>query len=304
MTLENGKLMKWTAVLLISSMLVNAVPAGTQSGTLEKIPFELVNGLVLVNATINGDTGSFILDTGSPMVVVNPKNVEGLQLGNTQHSYAYKGQPVKVNHFSWAGIEREGMDALAMDISHLENASHRKILGVIGYDVLNKYEVMFDCRNQVLLLYEPSNSWIHQREAPLFSFRFQMRGQLPVIKARIGGKKVHLGLDTGGTTNLLSEKLMEQLPSSSIGKVKQEKILGVANIPEYKKSALIDGIEVDGKAMPVSHFLFTDLSHLKSLHIEGLLAMPFLSKFRFAINYKKKRVYVWSHGEEIIYRAI
>ena len=66
--------MKWTAVLLMSSLIGNAVPAGAQSGNLQKIPFELVNGLVLVNASINGDTGSFILDTGSPMVVVNPRN--------------------------------------------------------------------------------------------------------------------------------------------------------------------------------------------------------------------------------------
>ena len=296
--------MKRTAVLLMLSLLGRAVPAGAQSSNLVKIPFELVNGLVLVSASINGDTGSFILDTGSPMVVVNPRNVEGLQPVNTQQSYAFRGRPVKVNHFSWAGIEREGMDALAMDISHLENASHRKILGVIGYEVLNKYEVMFDCRNQVLLLYEPRNSWIHERETPLFSFRFQMRDELPVIKARIGGKKVHLGLDTGGTTNLLSEKLLEQIPAASIGKVKQEKVLGLANIPEYKKSAMVGDIEVDGQPLHTSSFLFTDLSHLNDTHIEGLLAMPFLSKFRFSINFKTKRVYVWSHGEEINFRTI
>ena len=296
--------MKWTAVLLMSSLLGNAVPAGAQSGNLQKIPFELVNGLVLVNASINGDTGSFILDTGSPMVVVNPRNVEGLQPGESQQNYAFKGRPVKVKHFSWAGIEREGMDALAMDISYLEDASHRKIHGVIGYEVLRKYEVMFDCRNQVLLLYEPHHSWIHEREAPIFSLRFQMRDQLPVVKARIGGKKVHLGLDTGGTTNLLSEKLLEQIPAASIGKAKQEKVLGLANIPEYKKSAMIGDIEVDGIPLHTSSFLFTDLSHLNDAHIEGLLAMPFLSKFRFSINFKKKRVYVWSHGEEISYRTI
>ncbi len=296
--------MKWTAVLLIVALLGNAVPAVTQSGNLQKIPFELVNGLVVVNASINGDTGSFILDTGSPMVVVNPKNVEGLQPGKAQQNYAFRGQPVKVNHFSWAGIEREGMDALAMDISHLENASHRKIHGVIGYEVLSKYELMFDCRNQVLLLYEPRNSWIHEREAPLFSFRFKLRGQLPVIKARIGGQKVHLGLDTGGTTNLLSEQLREQLPASVIGKKEQEKVLGVGNIPEYKESAMVRGIMIDDKPLHTSRFLFTDLSHLDALHIEGLLAMPFLSKFRFSINYRTKRVYVWSHGEEISYRTI
>ncbi|MCB9266118.1 MAG: retropepsin-like domain-containing protein [Lewinellaceae bacterium] len=296
--------MKRTAVLLMLSLLGRAVPAGAQSSNLVKIPFELVNGLVLVSASINGDTGSFILDTGSPMVVVNPRNVEGLQPVNTQQSYAFRGRPVKVNHFSWAGIEREGMDALAMDISHLENASHRKILGVIGYEVLNKYEVMFDCRNQVLLLYEPRNSWIHERETPLFSFRFQMRDELPVIKARIGGKKVHLGLDTGGTANLLSEKLMGQLPASSLRNAKEETIFGLANIPEKKNSALVDGLEVEGKLLHASRFLFTDLSHLDDVHIEGLLAMPFLSQFRFSINYRKNRVYIWSHGEEINFRTI
>lgn len=296
--------MRWTAVVLVLLLLGNAVPAGTQSSDLVKIPFELVNGLVVVSASINGDTGNFVLDTGSPVVVVNPNNVLGLEPGKTQQAYAFRGKPVKVKHFSWAGIERESMDALAMDMTHLENASHRKIHGVIGYEVLSKYELMFDCRNQVLLLYEPHDSWIHKQEAPLFNFRFQMRGQLPVIKARIGGKKVHLGLDTGGTTNLLSEKLLEKLPASAVGKTEEEKILGVGNLPEYKKSAMVRHIEVDDKPLHASRFLFTDLSHLDELHIEGLLAMPFLSQFRFSVNYKTKRVYIWSHGEEISYRTI
>lgn len=301
---ENEKLMRWTAVVWTLSLLGNAVPAGTQSSNLVKIPFELVNGLVVVSAAINGDTGNFVLDTGSPVVVVNPKNVEGLQPGNSQQNYAFRGQPVKVKHFSWAGIERESMDALAMDMTHLENASQRKIHGVIGYEVLSKYELMFDCRNQVLLLYEPHKSWVHEVQAPLFSFRFQMRDQLPVVKARIGGKKVHLGLDTGGTANLLSEELLKELPKSSLGNIKQEKILGLGNVPEYKSSALVGGIEIEDKPLHTSHFLFTDLSHLKDAHVEGLLAMPFLSQFRFSINYKEKRIYIWSHGEEISYRAI
>ena len=36
-------------------------------------PFELVNSMVVVRASINGTVGNFILDTGSPGLVINSK---------------------------------------------------------------------------------------------------------------------------------------------------------------------------------------------------------------------------------------
>ena len=108
--------MKGTVVMMTIVLLLVSVKAVPQDGDFQKIPFELANGLILVEASVNGDTGSFILDTGSPMVVVNPKNISDLQISRTQSETAFRGQPVLVKHFAWAGIEREGLEALAMDM--------------------------------------------------------------------------------------------------------------------------------------------------------------------------------------------
>ena len=296
--------MKGTVVMMTIVLLLVSVKAVPQDGDFQKIPFELANGLILVEASVNGDTGSFILDTGSPMVVVNPKNISDLQISRTQSETAFRGQPVLVKHFAWAGIEREGLEALAMDMSHLEKASQRKILGVIGYEVLRKYELMFDCRNQVLLLYEPKNSWVHLQQAPLFSARFTLQDELPVITARIGKKKVRFGLDTGGTSNLMSQELLQELPATAHGALEKEQVAGFGNLPEYKDAASIYGIQIADKTFRNSRFIFTDLSHLKRLKVDSLLGMPFLCQYRFSINYRKGEIYFWPHGEEINYRRI
>ena len=50
----------------------NAVSVAATAGQAVSVaPFELVNGMVVVKATINGLLGNFVLDTGSPGIVIN-----------------------------------------------------------------------------------------------------------------------------------------------------------------------------------------------------------------------------------------
>ncbi len=291
--------MKITAAAMALALLTGPVEGMPQDDTFQKIPFEQANGLILVQASVNGDTGSFILETGLPMVLVNPRNVSGLQLSQAPGEAGLRGQPVLVKHFAWAGIEREGLEALAMDMSQLEKASQRKILGVIGYEVLSKYELMFDSRNQVLLIYESKNSWVHLQRPPSFSLPFKLQGKMLAVSTRIGGKKVRLGIDAGGACNLMSEEMLGVLPAASHSLPVMEKAPGFG---AYKKAADIYDIQAGGKGFPASRFIFTDLSELEHLKLDGLLGMPFLSKYRFSVNYRKGEIYFWPHGAEINYR--
>lgn len=290
----------WT----IAALLASVVTLWSQTPQERKIPFELRNGLVLVKAQINGVEGNFILDTGSPGVVVHPKNVKGLKADYTSAISNGRGLPVKVSHFSWAGEEHRGMEALALDISHLETASDSKILGVIGYDVLKKHELMFDCTNRVLLLYKHRKSWIHEMHPPLLEVPFRMVDGLPIVQLDINGRAYRLGIDTGGSNNLMTAEQEQQLVASLNELKKQQRITNIMGESSYEKVYDIGGITLEGFVFPATPFLFTDLSHLEELQVDGLLGIPFLSRFRFAINYRKQKIYFWNHGPELTQRRI
>jgi len=272
-----------------------ALPAQTQEGESLKIPFELKNGMIIVQASVNGDTGAFVLDTGSPNVVLNTRNVTGLRLAEANPQTQFdRSLAVKVNHFSWAGVERENMEAVAMDISHLESVSKQKILGVIGFDVLQNYEVLFNFERCHLILLPPRDNWMHRLNEPLHRLEFRLHGQLPVVKARVGGQRLRLGLDSGGT-NLLGEEALAKLPEASVGPMEQQRMLGFGHRSQYLNAAELAPIEIDGQRFEATRFVFEDLPYLKEKRIDGLLGLPFLGQFRFSINYSKEEIYFWKY---------
>lgn len=294
---------KLLTILLLTAFFSS--PVFLQNSHFKKVPFRLINNMVIVEAQINGQTGSFILDTGFPQSVVNPNQVEDLKPVPNQSSVSiFNGVPVSVEQFEWAGMERQNMHAVAMNISHLESTAKQKIMGIIGSELLRKSEVMFDFRNQVVLLYDSKDSWLHEQHRPQFTLPFDVVSGLPVVRAEFGGQTYQLGLDIGGRYNLMRENLLPELPSGLVGQITQQKLLDFANMPDYFDKAPLRGIEIGDHSFDPMNFIFTPLKKGIPSSIEGMLGLDFLARYRFAINYHKKTIYFWPHGSEINHRQI
>ncbi len=293
------------ATLIATGLALLITTAFSQEGILKKIPFQLVNNMMIVEASINGDTGSFIVDTGFPQSVINPKLVDHFKrVPGPLTASPLRGIAVKVDQFSWAGIKRQDMRAVAMNMSHLESGADLEIMGIIGAELLQGAEVMFDFRNQALLMYDDRKSWIHQQESPLFSLPFDIQEGLPVVRAEIGGQKLKFGLDIGSRFNLLRKPLLEVLRPQVTGPVRKQRLLGFANLPEYFDQAKLSAVEVDGQSFEQVAFVFAQLKRGISEDIDGTLGLDFLARYRFSINYQKKEIYFWHHGQEITHRRI
>lgn len=292
---------------MISVALLWAFGLGVIFGADEvrKVPFELRSGLVIVQAAINGDSGSFVFDTGFPHTVVNPKKVENLKrLPHVAMGATLKGLPVEVGHFTWAGIERRNLAAVAMDVRTLERTSATELMGVIGLDVLEQHEVLFDMANQVLMLYDADEDWLHLQRTPVHEFRFRLKAGLPVIKAKVGKKRLSIGVDVGGSRNLMSEEMLTAFSAAHLGERSRKWMRGLNQEEAYMTIAPVCGLQLDKSAFEGVTFVFGDLGRADSFGIQGLLGLPFLGKYRFSINYKAKRIYLWPHAAEANYRRI
>lgn len=130
------------------------------------VPVTGVNpGHHLVEATINGVTGSFVLDTGANLTVINASQAERFGLsargsglpgigtarfaGNTANA-----RPVAVDSFTMGDVTVRQRRVLVADLgsllASLGQISGRDIAGLIGQDVMNEHRAIIDVKRPML----------------------------------------------------------------------------------------------------------------------------------------------------------
>ncbi len=272
--------------------LSSSIPANSQT-----IPMEVIRGMIYLEAEMNGQKGQFILDTGAPMLIINQK----MESQSTKNALSF-GEGISVTEtqvasFNFANIHQENIDALALDISHLEKASGRNIMGLIGYNVLAQFELFFDFDHQLLHLIQIKPKSSPSLQSPSASIDFKLYDHLPIVKVKIRGKTLRLGIDTGAASNLMDESVLAYLDASDIQYLPKEEIQGLDKKVKVVQSGLIQQLKVKNASFGETKFLFTDLSFLREhtgYQIDGLLGSPFFSKASFSINYPKRKINIWS----------
>lgn len=303
--------MKYLVILiLIIAEIVNAqhhvalfdmaVPPVSKENEVNKflapMSFELIDGMIVVEGELNQQKGYFILDTGAPVMIVN-----SLKPQKTSHkakgiSKAFYVEEVQVESFAWASIEKENIEAIAMDISHLERATQRSLLGLIGYDMLKDFEVLIDYQNHTIRFFDAKNNDLHKNFRPISTVSFLIENHLPIIKVKIGDKKLYLGLDTGAEANLIDVSIKDKLDTMLLSPLTVEEIQGLDQVIHEVETTYIRNTRVKALSFENMKFLFTDMSHLRSnstFQLDGLLGFPFFSQHKCSINYKKRKMYFW-----------
>ncbi len=260
--------------------------------------FELVRGIILVKAELDGEMANFILDTGSPMMILNDRATTaspGSQ-ANTLHG-SLSGEWKKIAKISWAGVQKFNLDALTLDISHLEYLTEKPIKGLIGYEFFGDYDLLLDFENEVVTLVpqdyvEIAGNWKLKAELP-----FSLEGHIPVIEANIGDVKVRLGLDTGSGTNLLDIARKKEIAPELLAPVQNARVVGLgAGGSQQIDAADVLETTIAGTNYWNMRYIFTDISALKNLkenNVDGLLGYPFFESGKFTINYGRKVIGFW-----------
>lgn len=307
--------MKWVAFILMifvnNLFAQNAVAfleAPLRAETIEvdihlagftKVPIEIVKGMILVEAEMDGQKGLFILDTGAPRMVINSKEKTGSSsVAANSFSTSFDIQSMTIKHFKWADFTAQHMEALVVDISHIEKSTNRTILGMIGHNALTNREIMVDYAREELYIYPSRKNAVHRAAVPLMTIPFTIQGHLPTVQLKICDIKMRFGLDTGAGTNLIDKKYFDALPANSYTNLHLEEIQGLDQSINKAKTATIRQTSIADKHFQDMEYLFTDLTHLKAnsgIEIDGLLGYEFFQRFRFSINYQKQKIYIWEY---------
>ncbi len=281
-------------------------------GSYISVPFQLEGKLIIIQATVDGKLGNFILDTGISDLTLNSRYFEGSIAGGDFHGLNGQGgafelsrPSVQIGKESWGKI-----NARVVPMPGLERTKGILIHGLFGTDMFRKYTLLIDYEKLEIELYpldrKGENSNFAQGPSPDEVLTFKYKGGTPLIGLHIGGTELKLTLDTGAEVNLFANKYLDQL-KSFIAQRRQQRFYGFGNEAQSATFANLSGVRTTLQEVAEMNTAFVCLHHYNRHVIgpktDGIMGYEFLQQFRVAFNFKKREVYLWEKETGLIVSA-
>lgn len=261
------------------------------------IPFQLVRNMVIVEAKVDGKSGSFLLDTGAPGLVLNQPQPGEQSIPVISLNGAMQIGQLEVMDFQWRETIWPRLNALAMDLNMLDKASGIQLKGIIGYDLIKDTELLFDPGRRLILLLNPRRHKLRALEAPLASIPLRFMDHLPVIELEINGLKLLFGIDTGAGSSLLDEQAYNILRPDLLEAGMDEQIQGLNQQTQSGKRLIVENITLGQYSLDNQVFTTADLKYLQQhdpqIRISGILGMNILKQYKFSINFQERSFHLW-----------
>ncbi len=248
-------------------------------GRSNPFPVQIVKGLLVSKAVIEGKEVLVIFDTGAPGLVLN-KNYFTSDNADVIPCYGVNGnfetQSHVVSEWKWLGTTHSKTTALVSDLSFLEKALNKKVYALIGLSAVQDYFITIDYDRSSITLSDKFE--FDKKEA----IRFQYADHLPVITCKVNGKKQTLGIDTGAEANYLfsaqpnSQELASAIPYLVTGTDNQQNLMHSIEM----------NIDVNLTSEISSEFL-VDQDNINQHNItsfDGLLGQNFLANYTVSIH--------------------
>ncbi|PHN08258.1 retropepsin-like aspartic protease [Flavilitoribacter nigricans] len=285
-------------ILIIWANLFSSLLANSNSS----IPFRLVGKLIIIQAKVNGLTGNFILDTGISDVLLNSKYFKGKPTervfvgvnGDSENINELLPSLQIGNHY-WEIIYAE-----VLPITHLEKSKGIPIHGLLGTKIFGDYILLIDYPKRQIELFQMDdqgkNSNFSQMKPDLNKVEFLVKGNMPVIVAEIGKKKLSFLVDTGAEINLIDNRYAKKLSKQLLDK--REPIQRISSLGKHSKKITpvkLVAIRVGNYNLKEMRIAFIRLGHFNyrvpGPPVDGILGYEFLNQLRVAFDFKKHEMH-------------
>ena len=286
----------------ISGVSLSFQGVNSQNGFI--IPIRIVDGLIIIQATVNDQTGNLILDTGAKTLVLNESYFHTYQKTNNPAA-GLGGEIESVGYLPKVNLETDllkisNLQADVIPMSVIETKKQITVLGLLGYEVLKSFEIMLNYRESYITLSrvdengEVIDALPHTRHK-VDSMAFEMGNFIPVLNVKINGIPKRMGLDTGAEVNLLDiKKNKDILDNYQI--TNKIKINGTDNRNFEALAGRLYRVQLFGKyTCGGMATVLTNLDNFEAIYntrLDGIVGYEMLSPWIFSINYRKKMLYL------------
>ncbi len=271
-----------------------------------RIPFKLVDRLIVVEAELLNKKGNFIIDTGSETLLLNEMH---FPVKNPFISRKKKSSGVleviddtfeqKIQDFVLQNFNLKNKTSDVVNLSHIEKAKKIHLLGIIGYNILKDYEVFVDMHlNQITLSKvnrkgDKLNPNVYA-ETITDSIHFNLKNHTIVLDGFVGDQKVRFGLDSAAEFNQINKRIGKKALKHFYPK-RRLLLSGASD----NKIEVMAGKLFKVKLSKTVYFgpMNTVLTNLNKMNeafgtdLDGVLGYEFFQQKRTIINYQKEKLY-------------
>lgn len=265
----------------------------------ENIKFDLLAGLVIIKCLLDNEECLFILDTGAKITSLNSKYKNDYEENKIESNvgammWVSNTKEEIISSLIIGNQKFENINTLIFDLSHVEKilalqtGREIKIHGVIGFDILKKWDFMIDYqKNEIIFNYK-----IDEKE--FYINKFKLSDHLIIIEANINEQKRNLILDTGANGNMFDENLFEELTNFNYLTNPQKQNYKVGNIDVNILSGIIKNIKIFNRIeyvnLPCKFQNLDTFNKNPLIKIDGLVGYHILCNKKIILDYPNQRI--------------
>ncbi len=270
------------------------------------IPFTLVGQLIMVEAKVDTVTGFFMLDTGSEKLVLNKQYFEASENGR---SIAAVGNTGFVNAVIEKRVDRLQIDQLVVreirahlvDLHHIELKKNIRLIGILGHDVYQDFEVFIDFQSKFIVLTRVNKKGFRidtlaPYELPYDSMSFDLQHHLIIVDTKVNNVRLKMILDSGAELNLIDRHVNRRV-MDKFTIIKRVNLLGVGNREVEVLAGVLNDVQCGNQYSDKMNTLLTSLDEINQsfdVNVQGVIGYEFLKKRRVLINYQKRKLYFFN----------
>ena len=281
--------------------------SGADSSTFV-IPFSRAGNLIVLQGKADTMEGNFILDTGCPHLVLNLtyfrnyKNIENNTEGTGITGAEFTVAKTEVETFSFGAAHYYRQAADLANLGNIENSKGIKILGLIGMELLNQFEMIIDYEKNLLFLHrtsrKESSSYHNEMLSDTSAYSIvpiTITDNRIMVQTMLAGKKIKLVMDSGAESNLLDSRLPDKVFEnvfitgrtllSGAGKTRIEVLTGEL------KTLTLGNQSIESLPVMITNLERTCFSYGGC--VDGILGFDFLSLKKIGFNFVTHKMYIW-----------
>lgn len=279
-------------VLITFLALILALPTQMQAANGDiSVPFYFINGLIILEAEVDGTTGKYLLDTGADAILIDgqPKKSDQILVtpeGEVQMA-AHQINQIKIGSFI-----QHGISAHLICLSDLKKQLGIDLDGIIGGSYFMPNTLIMDFEQSIMTI--SKNSLDPQIINESSAIPFKVENQILLVELEIKGKSHHFAMDSGATVHFIDTDKESEFTSSLIN----ESFSQVITVNQKSKALqryTLSKFSLGSSSFSGHHCLLQNLDHINKeldLPITGILSLSQLAHDKVIVDFKNNMLYL------------
>ncbi len=276
------------------TFLIAFIPSvyGGNNADVITIPFQLVKGLIILEAEVDHVYGKYIFDTGAEMIMLNSDHVKGKKAPIESLNGEVNTYETEIENFRIGNIQKKNVAAFITNLSAIESYVEMDIEGILGCNIFVPKSIYINYLTETI---EVSESLIKEKQiVDLHQSPFRFESGLPIVEVSIGAAKYNFILDSGASSHFIDFHLLDI--ASDLFTASGIKVDIVTASTEIKT---VEKVYLDhfllGEAI-TRHQLFcpkdfSAFSKNMDIKVSGIISLSQMAKNQVAIDLDKNLIY-------------